>query len=241
MPRHVTSVQGCGQYLHQLYKTLAIRPATSWPWLQSKCCIQSADCRSESSNTTAARVVHPCGHSPALPNPLPEWNPPLRHLLRTGKAASTGCKLPAKQMMSLSLSSVSTPTPPHTPPCLVPECKSCFHSETVTSVKPVTFCIPSCWEQKLKQILQMLVGLVQSVDISLKTERERMEERKKKGGQWQYSMRQMGWKCLALPWRLPSDLPSKVNQALFKQMVSPSPYSMMSPSNSVPHRHMLGR
>lgn len=69
VPHHVTSVQGFGQYLHQLYKTLAIRPATSWPRLQSKCYIQSADHRSESSNTMTAR-------SGASLWPLPS---PLQH------------------------------------------------------------------------------------------------------------------------------------------------------------------
>ena len=56
-------------------------------------------------------------------------------------------------MMSLSLTLFF----PFFLPVLAPECKSCFHSKTVTSVKLVTFCIHSCRVQKLKQVLQMLV------------------------------------------------------------------------------------
>lgn len=68
---------------------------------------------------------------------------------------------------------------------LAPECKSCFHSKTVTSVKPVTFYIHSCQVQKLKQVLQMLIWLVQSVGIVswyFTKERARENEREKEKG-----------------------------------------------------------
>lgn len=124
-------------------------------------------------------------------------------------------------------------------PVLASDRKFCFHLKTVTSVKAATFCIHSCRVQKLKQVLQMLVRLVQSVTWYFTKEREGMKEKKKKGEQWHLSTNGLKEPCSAVMASIRHVQQGKTGT--FQTDGLKILYSIKAQRNSISHCHMLGK